>query len=163
MDLFPPANMPVILCPELSLTILKRLEAATSRLEDMVPSMGDQAAATNGLSAADQDVQRPGGTKQMGASDGPPTPAPLPPAIDDFDSVINGDVTKFVTMSEQIGGLVAEQVCMIVRSGMKRMATLMSMSSLPPYFEPSPLNANSLLSLRKRKSQTFNLKFTWRY
>ena len=102
--------MPVRLCPELSLTILKRLEAATSRLEDMVPNMGDQSAATNGLSAADQDSQAPGGVKQLGAPDAPPSPAPLPPAIDDFDAVINGDVTKFVTMSEHIGGLVAEQV-----------------------------------------------------
>ena len=105
------SSMPVILCPALSLTILKRLEAATSRLEDMVPSMGDQSAVTNGLSAADEDAQTPGGTKQIGRSDGPPSPAPLPPAIDDFDSMINGVVTKFVTMSEHIGGLVAEQVC----------------------------------------------------
>ena len=102
--------MSVTLSPELSLTILTRLEAATSRLEDMVPSLGDQSVATNGISSADQGDQTPGGSKQMGASDGPPSPAPLPPAIDDFDSVINGDVTKFVAMSEQIGGLVAEQV-----------------------------------------------------
>ena len=104
--------MPVLLCPALSLTVLERLEAATSRLEDMVPSMGDQSAVTNGLSAADQDIQTPGGTKQMGRSDASPSPAPLPPAIDDFDSMINGDVTKFVSMSEHIGGLVAEQVCL---------------------------------------------------
>ena len=103
-------SMPVILPPALSLTILRRLEAATSRLEDMVPSMGDQSAVTNGLSASDQDTQTPGGTKQMGRSDTSPSPTPLPPAIDDFDSMINGDVTKFVTMSEHIGGLVAEQV-----------------------------------------------------
>lgn len=102
--------MPVILGPELSLTIIKRLEAATSRLEDMVPNMGDQSAATNGLPNLDQGLETPGASKQLGASDAPPSPAPLPPAIDDFDSVINGDVTKFVAMSEQIGGLVAEQV-----------------------------------------------------
>lgn len=38
--------------------------------------------------------------------------APLPPAIDDFDALINGDVKTFVNMSEEIGGLVAEQVRM---------------------------------------------------
>ena len=101
--------MPVMLSPELSLTIFTRLEAATSRLEDMVPDL-DQSAATNGLSASDQGIATPGSSKQLGASDASPSPAPLPPAIDDFDSVINGDVTKFVTMSEHIGGLVAEQV-----------------------------------------------------
>ena len=105
--------MPVILCPELSLTIFKRLEAATSRLEDMVPNLGRESA-TNELSAGEEDSQKPGGKNQPGASDAPPSPAPLPPAIDDFDSMINGDVTKFVTMSEQIGGLVAEQVLILV-------------------------------------------------
>ena len=105
--------MPVRVDTELSLTILKRLEAATSRLEDMVPTIGDQSAVPNGLSTSGQDAETPGSSKQLGASDGPPSPAPLPPAIDDFDSVINGDVTKFVNMSEQIGGLVAEQVCLL--------------------------------------------------
>ena len=75
-----------------------------------MPNMGDHTAATNGLSAADQESQAPEGVKQLGASDAPPSPAPLPPAIDDFDAVINGDVTKFVAISEHIGGLVAEQV-----------------------------------------------------
>ena len=43
-------------------------------------------------------------------------PEPLPPALDDFDSLINGDVIKFVNMSEELGGLVAEQVRVIEQS-----------------------------------------------
>lgn len=34
----------------------------------------------------------------------------LPPTIDDFDTTINDEVKSFVNMSEEIGGLVAEQV-----------------------------------------------------
>lgn len=39
---------------------------------------------------------------------------PLPPAIEDFDAIVNGDVQTFVNMSEDIGGLVAEQVELIL-------------------------------------------------
>ena len=99
----------MMLWSDLPLTLLKRLEAATSRLEDMVPNLGDQSAATNGLPAEDQKSQTSGGITQIGQSD-VPTPAPIPPVIDDFDKLINADVTKYVVISEQIGGLVAEQV-----------------------------------------------------
>ena len=43
-----------------------------------------------------------------------PAPLPstetLPPAIEDFDAMVNSEVKTFVNMSEEIGGLVAEQV-----------------------------------------------------
>ena len=41
---------------------------------------------------------------------------PLPPAVEDFDAIVNGDVQNFVNMSEDIGGLVAEQVELILLS-----------------------------------------------
>ncbi len=40
----------------------------------------------------------------------------LPPAIDDFDAMINAEVKTFVNMSEEIGGLVAEQVPLSTQS-----------------------------------------------
>lgn len=51
----------------------------------------------------------------MGQARGvPPSPPKhletLPPVIDNFDGIINGEVKTFVNMSEEIGGLVAEQV-----------------------------------------------------
>ena len=90
-----------------------RLEAATSRLEDMVPNMSDASTITNGVS--------PGQTQSLVtsksvdsnriASPSPSAPVEtLPPAIDDFDALINSDVETFVNVSEEIGGLVAEQV-----------------------------------------------------
>ena len=155
--------MSVKLCPELSLTLLKRLEAATSRLEDMVPNMGDQSAATNGLSAADQDSQAPEGVKQLGASDAPPSPVPLPPAIDDFDAVINGDVNKFVTMSEHIGGLVAEQVSIQNTGLFVKIQFLKPVSSRPLYSEPSLLSANFSSLPQNRGSPICRPRYTWRY
>lgn len=37
-------------------------------------------------------------------------PEALPPAIEGFDALINGEVAAFVNMSEGLGGLIAEQV-----------------------------------------------------
>lgn len=92
-----------------------RLEAATSRLEDMVPNTGDSSAPTNGIQAGQ--IQGSATNRALEAA-GAVTPVPqqhretLPPAIDDFDAMINAEVKTFVNMSEEIGGLVAEQVGM---------------------------------------------------
>lgn len=98
---------------QLLLTGRVRLEAATSRLEDMVPDMSNPAASTNGVQAGQfQSSDASRAIEQPGAV----TPAPhhhrepLPPAIDDFDAMINAEVKTFVNVSEEIGGLVAEQV-----------------------------------------------------
>ena len=104
--------MGVTVEPDESLTILRRLEAATSRLEDMVPHMAEQSTLSNGLSSPVPSQSNVAGTKQTeGAVSSPaPSAAPLPASIDDFDKIVNGDVTTFVAMSEEIGGLLAEQV-----------------------------------------------------
>ena len=105
--------MPPRIDSDLLLTMLYRLEAATSRLEDMVPNIGDPSDSTNGI----QSGKNPGMTaaEEMGQARSavPPTPKhveTLPPTIDDFDGIINGAVSTFVNISEEIGGLVAEQV-----------------------------------------------------
>jgi adenylyl cyclase-associated protein len=89
-----------------------RLEAATSRLEDIASSVGNQDANTNGtlpaiaspttLAIADKSPSREATPKQL--------PEPLPLAIEGFDALINGEVTAFVNLSEGLGGLIAEQV-----------------------------------------------------
>jgi len=88
------------------------LEAATSRLEDMVPNMGEGPATASGTQPI-QNQPTPVSVPRdqaRGASPPPTTTEQLPAAIDDFDAVINGDVKTFVNISEEIGGLVAEQV-----------------------------------------------------
>ena len=86
---------------------LDRLEAATSRLEDIAAAAQPQEGSiSNGL------LTSTGGSIVPELSELPPRkiPDPLPPAIDNFDSLINGDVKKFILLSEELGGLVAEQV-----------------------------------------------------
>ena len=85
----------------------------------MVPDMNDPSTAPN-----------PNQTGQVQSSSTNRVPEPagstipalqqqyqaLPPAIDDFDAMINAEVKTFVNMSEEIGGLVAEQVQMPTQS-----------------------------------------------
>ncbi|KAJ5166974.1 uncharacterized protein N7482_005755 [Penicillium canariense] len=71
-------------------TLIKRLEAATSRLEDMAMSLDDH---NSSKSMDSHSATAP-------SSPEPPKPAPPPPA---------GDVQNFVNLGEKIGGLVAEQ------------------------------------------------------
>lgn len=99
-------------CVRCSLTINGRLEAATSRLEDMVPNYGDTSAILNGEPPLpDSGLDAATGTDQKRGNNSPERVIePLPPAIEDFDAIINGVVQTFVSMSEDIGGLVAEQV-----------------------------------------------------
>ena len=90
-----------------------RLEAATSRLEDMAQATIDPSVPTGGIpNTSGTAVAAARGADSDGddANVQNQAPEPLPPALDDFDSLINGDVVKFVNMSEELGGLVAEQV-----------------------------------------------------
>lgn len=94
------------------LTMLRRLEAATSRLEDMVPVLSDETEGADGdIPPEGAALDTTGGTDSLRRITAPqPLIEPLPPAIDDFDAIINGDVQVFVKLSEEVGGLVAEQV-----------------------------------------------------
>lgn len=94
------------------LMLLCRLEAATSRLEDMVPNYGNiSGSANSGLPVPGIGTDANAGTDQARGNASPERRIePLPPAIEDFDAIVNGVVQNFVNMSEDIGGLVAEQV-----------------------------------------------------
>lgn len=87
---------------------INRLEAATSRLEDMASSVGD-APKTNGASPT---VSAP--TAAAAVRPQPVTPQkvaePLPQTVEDFDAFIDTAVKKYVDRSNEIGGPVAEQV-----------------------------------------------------
>ncbi|KAI9777196.1 MAG: hypothetical protein M1839_009039 [Geoglossum umbratile] len=94
-------------------TLIKRLEAATSRLEDMAHATVDPSAATNGSFAIAAPGAALAGTGTQAAPppavQTAPPPEPLPEAIGDFDGLISGVVQKYVSLSEGLGGLVAEQ------------------------------------------------------
>ncbi|KAL6791406.1 adenylate cyclase associated N terminal domain-containing protein [Trichoderma sp. SZMC 28013] len=95
-------------------TLIKRLEAATSRLEDIasstelpkdVPGLGQPATPLSETAVA-------------------PTPPPvqkeppqeaLPESIEDFDAFLNTSVDKYVKLSNQLGGVVAQQASEVLK------------------------------------------------
>lgn len=100
--------------PEQALTrLVRRLEAATSRLEDMAQTAPDQSSQINSIQSPDHSAPAADGEDRTGATTSMTKQVafePLPQAIEDFDTIINGDVKKYVSMSEELGGLVSEQV-----------------------------------------------------
>jgi adenylyl cyclase-associated protein len=90
-------------------TIIRRLEAATSRLEDLAASTIEMPK-VNGVPA-------PAPTGPL-----PPPPARaiveppksilevLPESVEEFDTFLTGPVTKYVNLSDELGGPVAAQV-----------------------------------------------------
>lgn len=99
-----------------------RLEAATSRLEDIATSTIELPQAIPGLQ---QSVASPSASTPL-TSTPAPTPAPAPPApkptpveplpesIEEFDAFINTSVGKFAKISKDLGGLIAEQANKVV-------------------------------------------------
>ena len=92
--------------------VTRRLEAATSRLEDMATcvdaSHPETVAAINSASAV---LSKPTTAAPVPAIETPPQPVqPLPRSVEDFDKIIKEEVQGFVTASEKIGGLVEQQV-----------------------------------------------------
>ena len=88
----------------------RRLEAATSRLEDMATSVDPSHPSL--VSAIENENApptqgHPNATNAFSAS----PPEPLPRSIVDFDNIIREVVGDFVAASEKIGGLVEQQVC----------------------------------------------------
>ncbi|MCJ1468596.1 hypothetical protein MMC07_007225 [Pseudocyphellaria aurata] len=100
--------------------LIKRLEAATNLLESIVtPNLGDASASTNGSTPNDEAVLAAGGRthQQRGMTSSPqPISETLPPAIEDFDTIIAEDIRAFGDISEEIGGLVAEQSAAVLRA-----------------------------------------------
>jgi adenylyl cyclase-associated protein len=105
--------LPTIPRAELT-SIIYRLEAATSRLED-IASATVEAPKTNGQAPtpAPTDPLPPAPSET-------PVPAPeparalaplLPQSVEEFDSFITGTLKKFVNLSDEVGGPVAAQVC----------------------------------------------------
>jgi adenylyl cyclase-associated protein len=101
--------LPPVIVARMELTpIIRRLEAATSRLEDMASAVVE-APKTNGASPA---VTATAPVSAMASQPAAPKKAaePLPQIIEDFDTFINTALKKYVDLSNEVGGPVAEQV-----------------------------------------------------
>lgn len=90
-----------------------RLEAATSRLEDIAGSV--DSAAPNALQAANSRGTEISSVAAQSQTTITPIPEekpaePLPRQIEEFDGLIEGDVAAFVQAAAQIGGFPEQQV-----------------------------------------------------
>ena len=146
--------------------VLLRLEAATSRLEDMVPNMSDPSTALNGSQPGQ--VQRLSTSRATEPSGGAIATSQkqheaLPPAIDDFDAMINAEVKTFVNMSEEIGGLVAEQVLILFENTKQERYPMLTVHRLLQSFVLLLRSGNSSSSLLRRRNRISNHLLTWKF
>lgn len=96
---------------------ISRLEAATSRLEDIAASteLPPDAPAASSSNAA---IGAPPVPAAPAAPVAPPKPEPvpepvaepLPESIEEFDAFLSSAVEKYVEQSQELGGVIAEQV-----------------------------------------------------
>lgn len=91
--------------------LLGRLEAATSRLEDIASS-------TVEIPQVVPNIQETLASPVAGSAGGPSNAVPaapaaaveeLPESVEDFDSFLKSSVDKYLDLSKQLGGLIAEQ------------------------------------------------------
>ncbi|KAF5559703.1 adenylate cyclase-associated, partial [Fusarium napiforme] len=122
-------------------TLIKRLEAATSRLEDIASSTEPPTDATvlnqaipsppnpslaapppPAVSDSDSKATTPAAAKPESVAE------PLPESIEEFDAFLNTSVDKYVKLSHQLGGLVAEQAA-LVKSGFQEQRKFLLIST----------------------------------
>lgn len=96
-------------------TLIKRLEAATSRLEDLATVAPPGSSASSAvIPVVAPSVPVAGSVPSMSAST-PALVAPLPPqeelpaSVEEFDEIISGEVAKYVKLSKGLGSLIEEQ------------------------------------------------------
>ncbi|EQB59199.1 hypothetical protein CGLO_00457 [Colletotrichum gloeosporioides Cg-14] len=102
-------------------TLIKRLEAATARLEDIasstielpqaVPSLNQSV--TTPPSASNTSLPAPPPPQAAAAPQAPPEP--VPESIEEFDQLLATTVDKYVKISKQLGGLIADQAAKVLQ------------------------------------------------
>jgi hypothetical protein len=154
--------------------LLHRLEAATSRLEDIATSSTTpenspphpSAATTNGLATRSQELLN---SPNAGASRAPSTPSlslpksePLPAEIGDFDTLIKGDLAAFVKLSENLDPLLAQQVSLhwiLVCDQISHYLWIRQKLSI----RRSSLSVNSSSFLPRRRNPTWAHRNIWTF
>ncbi|RDL33770.1 Adenylyl cyclase-associated protein [Venustampulla echinocandica] len=108
--------LPTVSTAELT-SIIHRLEAATSRLEDIASSTVEPPKLNGAAPTAAPTGPLP---PLPVVNEVPPTPKPvfepLPESVEDFDLFINGAVKKYVAQSNELGGPVAKQAASVLRA-----------------------------------------------
>ncbi|GAA5830249.1 hypothetical protein JCM11251_001283 [Rhodosporidiobolus azoricus] len=93
--------------------LLRRLEAATTRLEDIALTAQTGAAGGTHLLSGANAVQGAAIPAPSSGAVPPPPPAKdvqeVPRSVQGFDELIEGSLTKYTSLSKELGGLIAEQ------------------------------------------------------
>lgn len=97
-----------------------RLEAATSRLEDIASSTIDDPSNLTAGGAAPHNASStsaavPTATASPAPAQPPPTTDRLPETIEEFDAFLASSVEKYVKLSNHLGGLLAEQASQVLK------------------------------------------------
>ncbi|RYO92001.1 hypothetical protein DL764_008204 [Monosporascus ibericus] len=109
-------------------TLIKRLEAATSRLEDIATSTNELPQIVPALtepvppSSHDSDATASPAQHRSSSTPAPAAPPaakaalpePLPESIEEFDAFINTSVDKYIKASNKLGGLISEQASKVL-------------------------------------------------
>jgi len=96
---------------EVLMNVRNRLEAATSRLEDIASSVVDESGAKiTPTSITPPSAVAASAPSSTSAPEPQAAPEPLPRSVEDFDKLLEEDIATFVTASGKIGGLVEQQV-----------------------------------------------------
>jgi adenylyl cyclase-associated protein len=120
------AEAPITVHPVKLTGMITRLEAATSRLEDMASAAMEVPKANGKLATAPGVV-----------ADGIPSPPspktvaePLPALVADFDTFIANAVKNYVSLSAALGGQISGQVCNVLSSHLSELTGLIGFQSL---------------------------------
>ncbi|RMD42485.1 hypothetical protein DV735_g2660, partial [Chaetothyriales sp. CBS 134920] len=141
-------------------TLIKRLEAATSRLEDIASTVDPSSVRAIGSEAETAAGAVAGGVVgagvgAAGAAALSAPPEPLPRSVEDFDTLINEDVAAFVAASQKLGGLPEEQANQVQQAFQaERTYLLVSTKAKKPETQPPEL----MTDLHKHLSAIDELK-----
>ncbi|KMU74978.1 adenylyl cyclase-associated protein 2 [Coccidioides immitis RMSCC 3703] len=134
-------------------TLIKRLEAATSRLEDMASSVEGPSSTTHPIPEAIQTA--PSQQPLQKAPPLPPSAEVLPRSIEAFDELINKEVKSFVDIAQKIGDAVAEQSKAVLQAfEAERKYLLVSTKAKKPDRQPPEL----LTELQRASDEINNIR-----
>lgn len=149
------------------LTILiHRLEAATSRLEDIAtsaasfdgPQSNGLAVPSGGLSSSASAPELPGLNKSVPTAPATPNAPSAPAQVADLDEVMEQDVTKFINASKELDPTISEQAAAIGRAFQaQRQYVLMSTKAKKPDMS-SPAFATLISSLQHELGAVNDIK-----
>ena len=144
-----------------SADLLRRLEAATSRLED-IASSSQSDGTTRSTHASSVPITGAASVNGEGARASALSPAEeLPPVIEEFDQLLQDDLKPFSDIGQKLGGLIADQVSFAIVSCTASNADTQGR----PHTSTKPSKPkDKCFSLQtKRRNQSLAPRCTWKF